>query len=295
MSALRALETTAEEEVFTTYVRHLWASQNGATRERELYARLKASITSRPAALKFCSQLREGAPLYAALLNADQAYWASRPELVPSAESLLRLGLEQNRPLLLAAMRSFSDKELGSLIAALIGWSIRGLVVGGIGGGTTERAYAEAAVAVSESRAKDTRGVFEYLSTVVPTDEAFSQSFASRRMTRTKVAKYLLIALDRFERGVEMPAIVSDATQSQFKLRSVLPRGAQAGQWQEFPEEEAAQWALRLGNLYLTDGEKPIGFHAEAVPTKAVWGPRLVKERQEEFAAVAAKIWPRIP
>ena len=53
VSALHALETSADEEVFATYVRHLWGSLHGATRERELYARLKAAITSRPAALNF--------------------------------------------------------------------------------------------------------------------------------------------------------------------------------------------------------------------------------------------------
>jgi uncharacterized protein with ParB-like and HNH nuclease domain len=42
VSALLALEATADEEIFTTYVRHLWGSFHGVTRERELYSRLKA-------------------------------------------------------------------------------------------------------------------------------------------------------------------------------------------------------------------------------------------------------------
>jgi hypothetical protein len=37
VSALLALEATADEEIFTTYVRHLWGSYYGVTRERELY------------------------------------------------------------------------------------------------------------------------------------------------------------------------------------------------------------------------------------------------------------------
>ena len=293
-SALRALETSATEEIFTTYVRHLWSSMEGATRERELYGRLKAAITSKPAALAFGAELDRAAPAYAALLNSDQPFWASRRAVQPLAETLLRLGLEQNRPLLLAAMLRFHERELADLIRAVIGWSIRGLVVGGIGGGTTERAYAEAAVAVTEGRARNAQEVFESVSSVVPTDDVFLQTFAVRRITRTRLAKYLLVALSQMEDGVDDAVVVSDALDSEYRLESVLPRNARAESWPNFSSDDISEWIFRLGNLYVLRDEgspRPLSSLIDAPR----WSPDVIAERQAELARMAALLWRRQP
>jgi hypothetical protein len=114
---------------------------------------MKTRISSKATALEFGMQLDDSARYYATLLSSDHPYWREHEELLPIAETQLRLGLEQNRPSLLAAMRRFDDDELARLLRAVVSWSVRGLIVGGIGGGSTERAYGEAAVAVSEGRA----------------------------------------------------------------------------------------------------------------------------------------------
>jgi len=297
MTALRALESSANEEIFTTYVRHLWSSLNGATRERELYSRIKAAITSKSAAIRFGEQIETAAPLYAALLSAEQPYWTSRPKLQPLAETLLRLGLEQNRPLLMAAMGRFSDEELAHLMRAVVAWSVRGLIVGGIGGGTTERAYAEAAVAVNEGRVASAAAVFKELVDVVPTDESFRQAFATRRINRTTIAKYLLVALAQLERGSQEPRAVPDEVESRFRLHGKLPRNADPKDWQEFQPDELSQWAFRLGNLFVTEHggtsaeEAPAG---EQLKTRK-WSPIAITTRQEELADKAVRLWPRRP
>src|SRR4051794_34135694 len=77
LAALDALEASAGEELFTTFVRHLWGSMQGATRERELYGRMKAQITSASSAINFGHNLAESAPLYAAIVSSDHEYWNS--------------------------------------------------------------------------------------------------------------------------------------------------------------------------------------------------------------------------
>ena len=295
MSALRTLETSADEEIFTTYVRHLWSSFRGATRERELYARLKASITSKPEALKFGRQLEQAAGHYAALLSPEQPFWTSRNAIRPYAETMLRLGLEQPRPLLLAAMRTFDDAELFALIRALISWSVRGLVVGGIGGGTAERAYGEAAVAVSEGRAKNTGSIFEELTTLVPTDELFRQSFAARTIRRTRIAKYILVALARAEDGFEDAYATPDGIESEYELRPVLPRNPKVAEWPNFAPDEVSQWAQRLGNLYVVHGGGLKEEPAADLINRARWSPQLIQKRQNRLADAAVRLWPRRP
>jgi hypothetical protein len=295
ISALRALETSADEEIFTTYVRHLWASLHGATRERELYARLKAAITSTPSALAFGTQLDQSAPLYAALLSSDQAFWSERPAMRPLAETLLRLGLEQNRPLLLAAMRRFPDDELAKLITAVISWSVRGLVVGGIGGGTMERAYADAAVAVDERQAKSTQDVFEGLAPVIPADETFREAFSVRRINRTRVAKYLLVALCHAEGGAFQPSVIADSTEAEYDLDTILPRTADANTWRAFPSDEISQWTYRLGNLYVARKDSTLRGPFDDLLLTDSWSPERISERQMALAKLAIDVWPRRP
>lgn len=292
VSALRALETSANEEVFTTYLRHLWSSRNGATRERELYAKIKAVITSKPAALSFGKQIEESAPLYAALLSAEQPYWTGHEGLQNLAQTLLRLGLEQNRPLLLAAMDRFRPDELNLLIKSVISWSVRGLVVGGIGGGTMERAYAEAAVAVTEGRSMTTAAVFDDLADFIATDEIFRQAFAVRRISRTSLAKYLLVALLHSEQKVPDAYVVSDAVDSRYRLTTRLPRNADPQGWKEFPADELSQWTFRLGNMFIV-GEQDNKVMGPAERAAGDWSPACITARQEELAALAVHVWPR--
>jgi hypothetical protein len=294
MSALESLEASADEEIFTTFVRHLWSSLRGATRERELYARMKAAITSKNTAMDFGAQLEDAAPLYAALLSPDHAFWQEKAELLTVAETLLRLGLEQNRPLLLAAMRNFDEDELGRLLRAVISWSVRGLVVGGIGGGTTERAYGEAAVAVTEGRARDAQAVFEELASVVPTDDSFREVFKQKRINRTRLAKYLLIALTQAVADHNDAMLVPDGTEAEYQLKGLLPRNADPDEWRDFPSDELGQFVLRLGNQYVerSGGQpEPAGMLLGA----GSWSPETIAERQGAMASLAVSLWPRTP
>jgi hypothetical protein len=293
VSGLLALEATADEEIFTTYVRHLWASFHGVTRERELYGRLKAAITSKPAALEFSRQIEENAPLYAAVLSSDQPWWNERRDLIPAGDTLLRLGLEQYRPLLLAAMRRFDDAQIALLLRGLIAWSTRGLIVGGIGGGSIERAYGEAAISVSEGRSTSASDVFKELSHVIPTDEAFRQAFSGRRVNRTTLAKYLLMALARAEAAVADPAIVSATEDAQYQLGSFIPRKATPIDWPAFAPDELAQWSSRIGNLYVTrlDSSDPLPASQVADPQKLT--PQTISLRQQALADRAVAVWPR--
>jgi hypothetical protein len=293
ISALGALEASANEEVFTTFIRHLWSAQQGATRERELYARLKSSLTSEQAAVAFAQELDETAPLYAALLSADHQYWVHQDALVPVAETVLRLGLEQNRPLLLAAMRRFDSSEFHRLLSAVISWSVRGLIVGGIGGGTTERAYAEAAVLVTEGTARDSAAVFDELASIIPSDEAFVESVAYRRVNRTRLAKYYLLALLKAEEGQSSPATVSDEEERAYSLHFVLPRRPDPREWSNFPADELSQWSLRLGNQFLRSDDEVVG--PGEVTDLSQWSPDDVSDRQWKLAELAPMIWPRRP
>jgi hypothetical protein len=293
-SALDSLETSADEEVFTTFVRHLWGSMNGATRERELYGRMKAEITSTSAALSFGTRLEKAAPFYAALLSAEHSFWKESkvPRAIP--DTLFRFGLEQNRPLLLAAMMRFKRRELVRLLKAVIAWSVRGIIVGGIGGGTTERAYGEAAVAVTEGRATTASDVYEELLPVIPSDDEFEAAFGVKRINRTRIAKYLLVALVNFEAGNSNSRVLSDVDESEFEHELVLPRAADPAEWPAFSPDSLRQEALRLGNQTVCPPNGKSGPKGDLAGARR-WNSKAISKRQEAMAKMAVELWPRKP
>jgi len=114
VAALTALDVSAENENFVRFLRHYWSSRYGATRERGLYASVKKQITSPAQAVAHASDLADAAKDYAALESPSHEYWKRRGFTTTTSTNvdiLLRLELEQNRPLLLAVMKYFTKAD----------------------------------------------------------------------------------------------------------------------------------------------------------------------------------------
>lgn len=297
MGALTALEASTNEEGVTTFVRHLWSSIRGATRERDLYARMKAEITTSSTSVSFAATLESAAPKYAALLSSDHPFWVDNPSIAPHIDTLLRLGLEQNRPLLLAGFRRFQTDELALLLRAVINWSVRGLIVGGIGGGTAERAYSEAAVRVTDQEITTTAEVFEEVKEIVPADRDFTDALATRRIARTRIAKYLLVSLARAEAGEPLPGLVSEAEDAEYRLATLMPRRPDPTEWPAFVTDDIGQWPFYLGNQFVTRASSevrvPSGNLLPDAEHLSDLSPEIISTRQRTLAEQASAVWPR--
>ncbi len=245
IAALAAMDLSAENDDFITFLRHHWSSKEGAIRERELYARIKRDVTSSARAVRYTKELAEAAKLYKAITEPGDDYWGT-PEFGASAsanvQTLLDLGLEQNRPLLLAVMQHFDAKSQKATLKALVSWSVRGLIVGGIGGGQTERAYCEAAVKVRAGQIKTTTALLSELGSIVPDDKDFEDAFSRARQTKPRVARYLQLALERSQRGEAEPELVPNDDVDAVNLEHILPRRPTDADWPDFAPEEIPQW-----------------------------------------------------
>lgn len=312
MGALGALEMSAENSTFTTFIRHLWSSMHGATRERLLYKGIKERITSRVHAVEFSQTLLESSRLYAAILNSDHELWSDLGvETKKNVETLMRLNLEQMRPLLLAIMQHFSPAEMKRALRALVSWGVRGLIVGGIGGGKAERAYCEGAVAVRSGKAKTTKAILKILTPIVPTDEEFRASFSKARVTKSKLARYYLVALEKTENGDPEPELVPNEDEDKVNLEHILPKNPAPKEWIAFPTDEHKAWVNRLGNMALLQkgpndrignkpwkAKKPILEASELLLTKQAgseqdWVKKAINRRQDKLAVLAVDTWPR--
>lgn len=313
MMVLGSLEIPAENSVFTTFLRHYWSSVRGAVRERELYKSIKEHVATEPQVLEFITKLQAAAELYSALLNDSHDYWDRFGATVKNnVETLLRLDLEQNRPLLLAVLQHFTDGEKKRLLKALVSWSVRGLVVGGIGGGTAEKAYCSAAVKVRSGAVKTTDELLVELAAIVPSDGSFENAFKIATVTKASLARYLLIALENGKKNEEEPEFVPNENEEQVNLEHVLPKRAKDADWGvAFTTDERKEYVHRMGNLALLQkgpngriGNKPFvdkkpiltasGYElTKEIGAEDDWTKQGIADRQVRLAALAVNVWPR--
>ena len=69
------LEGVAMESASVDYIRHLWSSIHGATREAQLYDNIKKAVDNKQAAVDLAQELEDQAKLYVAIQNPEHAYW----------------------------------------------------------------------------------------------------------------------------------------------------------------------------------------------------------------------------
>ena len=311
VSALANLDISAAGgQLFTDFLRHYWSSIHGATRERELYDRIKEKISSSTNAVEFATDLEHASRLYAAVLHADHEFWSEFDTGVRNNIAILgTLNLEQNRPLLLAAMQYLTQAELRETLRSLVSWSIRGLIVGGIGGGTAERVYCEAAMKIRAGVVKTSADIGSELSTITRSDEEFKTSFARARITRGPLARYLLGALERTMLDEPEPELVPNENEREVNLEHVLPRNPTASDWTQFTEEERRAYVHRIGNMALLSkgpngkiGNSPFSVKRPVLAASSLlltqeagaeenWTPEVIAERQNKMADLAVKTW----
>lgn len=192
-------------------------------------------------------------------------------------------------------------------------WAVRGLVVGGVGGGVTERAYCVAATRVRSESLKTTEDLLRQLLPIVPNDDDFANAFARAPVSRPGVARYVMVALERHARGIANPELVDEAFDDGFRLQYVIPTTADADDWPGIEDDDLKSLVTRLGNLVIlsdqdasltgatTFDERRKVFEDSTVElTRGVvawdeWDAHAIGERQDQLAERANEVWPREP
>lgn len=301
---------------FTDFARHLLSSKSGRTRERDVYQRIKSLVNNPSSAVAFAQELKDASRLYYAILTSDSEYWADfKPTVVNATDVLVELNLEQYRPLMLSVLSTFEKSEIERFIPALVSWVIRGLAVGSLGAGAAETAFSEAARDIRGGKIKTTEEILSStrVGNLVPDDSSFEPAFATWKVTRGPLARYLLRVLELVKRGDEEPELVVNPDVEAVNLEHILPRNARLSEWPSFSEDEQKTYVHRIGNLCLLQrgpngriGNKgwaikqPILALSNFELTKDAageedWIKDSIDQRQSELARLALSAWPRHP
>lgn len=308
--ALGALDVGDDDKLQTTFLRHYWSSRYGYTREKGLYRSIKQRVASPTQAVSLSADLVAAAKQYSALRNPSHEFWSSYGTPTrANLDTLLLLDVTQSRPLLLAVMQHWTPGQVKKTLKLLVSWSVRLIVVGGAGSGTTEAAFSSAAVEVREGKIKDSAALSKTLGPIVPDDTRFEAAF-SVMSKKARHARYFLHSLQRHADRKGSPELITNADETQVNLEHILPRDADPVEWPQFSAEEHASLFNRLGNEVLMDAKGNGALNEKGFKNKAKaykksklsltsdvdkeysdWTPEAIAERQKGLAALAVKTW----
>lgn len=311
LNATATLDAPGGEQQLLEFIRHYWSSLHGATRERELYRSLRRHIRSGTQARELAAGLEAASRNYLAITSPELELWPSQNIGQEVVETLHGLRLSQHRPLLLAALDHFGEEEWIRLVRSVISWSVRGVIVGGIGGGTTERYFSDAAVSVRSGRSRTAHDVFQLLQPIIPSDEEFTAAAEVAQVPRTHLARYYWRAFDRHVQGYSDAAFLSWKGDADLAVIRGVPEPPVPG----LPSENAdvQVWIKRFGNTAVVEREfigrersLPWGTldaisrlsslqNVRMFAEWREWTSETIRERQHRFASAAPLIWPRVP
>jgi uncharacterized protein with ParB-like and HNH nuclease domain len=314
---VEAIKADGDEEETVKYIRHLWSSMNGLTREKDLYKEIRKSVNSSQHAVELAITLYENAKLYSAIRNPSDSFWSSYNYTTREhIRTLNELRVEQYRPLLLSILRKFSQdkKTVEKSIELLVAWVVRFLVKGG-GGGTLEEHYSSTASKIHQGKIITLRELTDEMKKVVPNDTEFKTAFINLVVTKNYLARYYLRTLELTARKQVQPENKPNTNPDEVNLEHILPQNPTSpGPWGHIKQEEADTYCYRLGNMVLLQADKNVklgnkGFaekhkvfaQSELLLTAEVaqttqssdtaWYSAEIIKRQERLAELAIETW----
>ncbi len=302
------LESTDNESLVVTFIRHYWSSIYGLTRERELYNKIKRRITSKQRAVDLSIELEKAARVYVSLIDTSQSYWNDYSLEAKNHMATLNLfKMTQMRPLLLAIMDKFSTTEIERSLKFLVAVSSRFLITGGLGGGALEAQFSDRAKEVSEGKITTKNGLKGAMAEAIPSDTLFKDAFKTASVAKQYLARYYLMTLEKSANKEENPELIPNADTSAVNLEHVLPKTLPSV-WAFNPDQHRA-YVKRLGNLAImsTRLNSDIGNSSfeikkpyyeasdftltEAISENAQWTEAEINSRQARMAELAVSTW----
>lgn len=303
------IESSGQEDC-VPFIRHSWSSRHGLTREKELYRAVAGRVRTAQQAVDEVTKLREDARVYAALIDCEHEFWGRYAVSTANCvRDLNLLGMVQMRPLLLALVDRFIPTEVDLSFQRLVSAAVRFTITGGLGSGSLERLFTDAASAVRNKEMATFDDLHRALLPKVPSDDEFEDAFSKARVSKAPLARYYLACLEREADEKKSSELIPNPDTDAVNLEHILPERPTTA-W-NVTQEDAADLYKRIGNLALLSTrinaeignqgfEAKMKHYAESkfALTRALtefssWGPLEIEQRQRALARLAVKAWPR--
>ena len=312
--ASRLESSGAEEKELRTFIRHVWSSEHGLTREKDLYDAIRKRVDSKQRAVAFTDGLNKAAPIYLALDNPSDELWKQYgPHVRESVEALQILKAIQIRPLVLAILRNFEVAEVRKALPMLVCWTVRFMITGKLGSGPLELGYSDRAKDVSAGNIKTAKQLHDASKGFLVADVDFEQAFATARVSQQYLARFYLRVLEKQNSAEGDGELVVNPNEDAVNLEHIMPQTRDPHWTASVTAEQHAAFLKRLGNLALLDkalngqsGNLPFADKIAAlkgskialtsqIATHLTWTSAEIDTRQKALAELAVKAWPAAP
>ena len=302
----------------TKFIRYYWNSTKKFTREKDLFKSLRKDISSQSDVNALLSNLRSLSKVCAAILHPDDNKEFDLTELNERLIEMQKLDASSYIPIIFALrLQNYSEEDINEVLKAIETLVVRNFVVSGLVANKYELVFAQIARSISDkawppnsdsaSSKKPTKDdILKKLYSLMVSDEEFINNFKIFNSKKNAVIRYLLRKINNFD--INETKIVDDS--NRVHVEHILPKKIN-DEWINFNDEDHETYLWRLGNLTLLgqeynnraknkgfDKKKEIYKKSEIKMTRDLvsiddWTTFTIIKRQEDFAEIALKIWPR--
>lgn len=302
----------------TKFIRYYWNSTKKFAREKDLFKSLRKDISSQSDVNALLSNLRSLSKVCAAILHPDDNKEFDLTELNERLIEMQKLDASSYIPIIFALrLQNYSEEDINEVLKAIETLIVRNFVVSGLVANKYELEFAQIAKSISDktwppnsnsasSKMPTKDDILKKLYSLMVSDEEFINNFRIFNSKKNAVIRYLLRKINNFD--INETKIVDDS--NRVHVEHILPKKIN-DEWINFNDEDHETYLWRLGNLTLLgqeynnraknkgfDKKKEIYKKSEIKMTRDLvsiddWTTLTIVNRQEDFAEIALKIWPR--
>ena len=297
----------------TKFIRYYWNSTNRFAREKDLFKALRKDIKTQSDVNTLLANLRFLSKVCAAILHPEDNKDFDLTELNERLIEMQKLDASSYIPVIFALrLQNYSEEDINEVLKAIETLVVRNFVVSGLVANKYELEFAQIAKSISDKSwsphnnppTKD--DILKKLYSLMVSDEEFINNFKVFNSKKNAVIRYLLRKINNYD--ISETKIVDDS--NRVHVEHILPQKIN-DEWINFNDEDHETYLWRLGNLTLLgqeynnraknkgfDKKKEIYKKSEIKMTRDLvsiddWTTFTIVKRQEDFAEIALRIWPR--
>ncbi len=297
----------------TKFIRYYWNSTNRFAREKDLFKALRKDIKTQSDVNTLLANLRSLSKVCAAILHPEDNKDFDLTELNERLIEMQKLDASSYIPVIFALrLQNYSEEDINEVLKAIETLVVRNFVVSGLVANKYELEFAQIAKSISDkswpphNNPPTKVDILKKLYSLMVSDDEFINNFKVFNSKKNAVIRYLLRKINNFD--VSETKIVDDS--NRVHVEHILPKKIN-DEWINFNAEDHETYLWRIGNLTLLgqeynnraknkgfDKKKEIYKKSEIKMTRDLvtiddWTTLTIIKRQEDFAEIALKIWPR--
>lgn len=297
----------------TKFIRYYWNSTNRFAREKDLFKALRKDIKTQSDVNILLANLRFLSKVCAAILHPEDNKDFDLTELNERLIEMQKLDASSYIPVIFALrLQNYSEEDINEVLKAIETLVVRNFVVSGLVANKYELEFAQIAKSISDqswsphNKPPTKDDILKKLYSLMVSDEEFINNFKVFNSKKNAVIRYLLRKINNYD--ISETKIVDDS--NRVHVEHILPKKINED-WINFNNEDHETYLWRLGNLTLLgqeynnraknkgfDKKKEIYKKSEIKMTRDLvsiddWTTFTIVKRQENFAEIALKIWPR--